>query len=300
MDCISYQMRRYQHLFGVGILHQSLVFTQTEKQLKPYLLKPYFLYIIGGLGITAGAHRLWAHRSYRARLPMRIVLAVFNSLAFQNDVIEWARDHRVHHKFSETNADPHNAKRGFFFAHVGWLLVRKHPDVNRKGKLLGVSDLMKDPVLRFQRRFYLPSVIVLCFLIPTIVPVFCWSESVINAYFICATLRYIVTLNFTWLVNSLAHMWGMRPYDVNINPAENVFVAMVSAGEGFHNYHHTFPQDYSTSEFGWCLNITKFFIDTCAVFGLSCDRKTIPEEIVEQRRRRTGDTRVVTAELKQE
>ncbi|XP_060573447.1 stearoyl-CoA desaturase-like isoform X2 [Ruditapes philippinarum] len=267
-------------IYGVYLIPKAKIST---------LVWAYILYLCGGLGITAGAHRLWAHRSYKAELPMRILLAIFNSLAFQNDVIEWARDHRVHHKFSETDADPHNAKRGFFFAHVGWLLVRKHPDVKRKGKLLDISDLLKDPVLRFQRRFYLPSVILMCFLMPTIVPAYCWGESLVNAYFICATLRYIITLNFTWLVNSLAHMWGMRPYDVRINPAENAFVALVSAGEGFHNYHHTFPHDYSTSEFGWRLNFTKFFIDICAALHLARDLKTIPKEIVEQRRRRTGD-----------
>ena len=73
-------------------------------------------------------------------------------LSFQNDIIEWCRDHRVHHKYSETDADPHNAKRGFFFAHIGWLLVRKHPDVKEKGKQLDLSDLYADPVCRFQRK----------------------------------------------------------------------------------------------------------------------------------------------------
>ena len=70
----------------------------------------------------------------------------------QNDIIEWARDHRVHHKYSETEADPHNAKRGFFFAHVGWLLVRKHPDVKEKGKAIEINDLYCDPVCMVQRK----------------------------------------------------------------------------------------------------------------------------------------------------
>lgn len=69
------------------------------------------LYLIGGLGITAGAHRLWAHRSYKARFPLRVILAVFNTIAFQDCALHWARDHRVHHKYSETDADPHNATR---------------------------------------------------------------------------------------------------------------------------------------------------------------------------------------------
>lgn len=74
------------------------------------------------------------------------------SIFFQNHVCEWARDHRVHHKFSETDADPHNATRGFFFSHMGWLLVRKHPDVKVKGKAIDMSDLEADPLLKFQKK----------------------------------------------------------------------------------------------------------------------------------------------------
>lgn len=91
----------------------------------------FILYIFGGIGITAGAHRLWAHRTYKATFPLRVILGILNTLAFQNDIYEWARDHRVHHKYSETDADPHNATRGFFFSHVGWLLCKKHPHVSK-------------------------------------------------------------------------------------------------------------------------------------------------------------------------
>jgi stearoyl-CoA desaturase (delta-9 desaturase) len=87
----------------------------------------FILWPITGLGITAGVHRLWAHRSYRANTPYRVLLMLMNSIANQGPIYHWARDHRVHHKFSETDADPHNATRGFFFAHMGWLLVKKHP-----------------------------------------------------------------------------------------------------------------------------------------------------------------------------
>jgi stearoyl-CoA desaturase (delta-9 desaturase) len=90
-------------------------------------LEAFILWPITGLGITAGVHRLWAHRSYNATLPYRVLLMLFNSIANQGPIYHWARDHRVHHKYSETDADPHNATRGFFFAHMGWLLVKKHP-----------------------------------------------------------------------------------------------------------------------------------------------------------------------------
>ncbi|PVD38623.1 hypothetical protein C0Q70_01239 [Pomacea canaliculata] len=247
------------------------------------------MYVMSGLGITAGAHRLWSHRSYKAKLPMRMILAIFNSMAFQNDVFEWARDHRAHHKYSETDADPHNAKRGFFFAHMGWLLLRKHPDVREKGRSLDLSDLYADPVVMFQRKYYKTSVLLCCFILPTFVPVYFWGESLSVAFYLPAVLRYALVLNATWLVNSAAHMWGNKPYDKNINPAQNLMVAFSAVGEGFHNYHHVFPHDYSTSEYGWHFNITTMFIDFMSLFGQAYDRRRIPTKVVVQRKARTGD-----------
>ncbi|KAJ7324462.1 hypothetical protein JRQ81_017482 [Phrynocephalus forsythii] len=246
-------------------------------------------FILSGLGITAGAHRLWSHRSYKATLPLRIFLAVINSMAFQNDIYEWARDHRGHHKFSETDADPHNATRGFFFSHVGWLLVRKHPDVIEKGKKLDLSDLKADKVVMFQRRFYKPSVLIMCFIVPSVVPWYFWGESLYNSFFIAAILRYTMILNATWLVNSAAHMYGNRPYDRNINPRENHLVVFGALGEGFHNYHHTFPFDYSTSEFGLKWNFTTAFIDLMCYLGLASDTKRASKDIILARKIRTGD-----------
>lgn len=131
---------------------------------------------------------------------------------FQNSVIEWSRDHRVHHKFSETDADPHNSKRGFFFSHVGWLLCRKHPDVKNKGRTIDMSDLKADRLLAFQDKYYLPLIIIFSLILPTLGPVFIWNESLKNA-FCLNILRLIHSLNMTWLVNSAAHIWGSKPYD---------------------------------------------------------------------------------------
>lgn len=138
-------------------------------------------------------------------------------------------------------------------------------------------------------RVYLPSVVLMCFVMPTVVPVYLWGEDVACAYFICSLLRYCAILNATWLVNSAAHLWGARPYDIRINPAENKMVAVLTVGEGFHNYHHTFPQDYTTSEFQYFLNFTSLFIDIFAFFGQAYDRKSMPLKFVDQRRHRTGD-----------
>ncbi|XP_056616804.1 stearoyl-CoA desaturase b isoform X1 [Triplophysa dalaica] len=273
-------------LLHIGALYGLILIPSTSALT---LMWSAVCFMISALGITAGVHRLWSHRSYKASLPLRIFLAAANSMAFQNDIYEWARDHRVHHKFSETNADPHNARRGFFFAHIGWLLVRKHPDVIKKGSRLDLSDLEADGVVMFQRRYYKLSVVVACFLIPMFVPWFFWQESLWVGYLIPGLLRYTVVLNVSWLVNSAAHMWGMRPYDHNINPRENKLVAFSAIGEGFHNYHHTFPHDYATSEFGSRLNVTKAFIDLMSYFGLASDCRRMPRETIMARVKRTGD-----------
>lgn len=248
------------------------------------------LYCISVFGITAGAHRLWAHRSYKAKLPLRILLAVFNTIAFQDCALHWARDHRVHHKFSETDADPHNAKRGFFFSHVGWLLCKKHPDVIEKGKSLDISDLLADPVLLFQRRYYLILMPLACFILPTITPMYFWNESFLNSFFVSTMFRWTFILNVTWLVNSAAHKWGDKPYDVNINPVQNPTVAAFAFGEGWHNYHHVFPWDYKTAELGsYRANYTTAFIDFFAKIGWAYELKSVSNKIIKTRVDRTGD-----------
>lgn len=274
----------YFHLAALYGLY--LVFTEAQWKTT---VAAFIMYWIGGLGITAGAHRLWAHKCYKAKFPLRMILMIFNCMAFENDIYEWSRDHRVHHKYSETDADPHNALRGFFFSHVGWLLVKKHPEVFRQGKKVDCSDLLQDPVVRFQRKHYLPLVAIFCFLIPTLVPMVLFGETWWNAFFIAAILRLVVLLNMTWLVNSAAHMWGNRPYDKHINPSENLLVTLGAIGEGFHNYHHTFPWDYRASEFGVKVNISTIFINLMAKIGWAYDLKMVSKDVIYQRKLRTGE-----------
>ena len=157
-------------------------------------------------------------------------------MSFQNDIYEWCRDHRIHHKYTETDADPHNVKRGFFFSHVGWLLVKKHPEV--KNKIIDMNDLTSDPIVMFQRKYYKELLFIIYALIPTLIPYYFWSESLLTSFFVCVMFRHCMTLNITWCVNSVAHMWGTRPYDKNID-AREATIRHVLMGEGFHNFHHT-------------------------------------------------------------
>jgi len=211
---------------------------------------------------------------------MKIILVLMNCVSFQNDIIEWSRDHRCHHKWTDTDADPHNVNRGFFFSHMGWLLTKKHPKIKEMGAKLDMSDLTSDPVLAFQRKFYLPLVVFFCFLLPTAIPVYFWKEVPLVAFYTAALFRYAFTLHATWFINSAAHTFGYRPYDVSISPAESVWTTVTAFGEGGHNYHHTFPQDYRTSEMSAAFNFTKLFIDFFAKIGWAYDLRVVDDQTI--------------------
>lgn len=144
-------------------------------------------------------------------------------------------------------------------------------------------------MIAFVFRFYLPSVVLLCFFFPIGLPHWLWNESLWNSLYVACLLRYCFTLNCTWLVNSAAHMWGFRPYDKNIIPRENYIVSILAHGEGYHNFHHTFPYDYATSEFKYGINFTTLFIDAMAFIGLAYDRKVALKENIQMRKLKTGE-----------
>lgn len=245
---------------------------------------------IAAFGVTGGAHRLWTHRSYKAKKPLQIILLICYSVAGQNKIYDWVRDHRVHHKFSETDADPHNSRRGFFFSHVGWLLQMKHPQVIRKGKATDLSDIAGDALITEYTKYFWLFKAIFCFILPTVVPVYLWSEKWKCAIFSQIFLRYALVLNSTWSVNSFAHIWGNKPFDKNIQPVENTYVAFLAAGEGWHNYHHVFPWDYKAAELGGhILNVTTLLLDFFAKIGWAYDLKTASPKLVEKYIKNQGD-----------
>lgn len=125
-----------------------------------YLLQ--FIILLGAaFGVTAGSHRYFTHRSYRANSSLKYFLIFLQTLSAQEDILKWVRDHRVHHKFTDTDADPHNSKRGFFFSHMGWLLIKKHPDVKTFGSKVDMSDLEHDKALLFHRKWVIAKFIIL-------------------------------------------------------------------------------------------------------------------------------------------
>ncbi|XP_036150662.1 acyl-CoA Delta(11) desaturase-like [Monomorium pharaonis] len=258
-------------LHAIGI-YSLLTFNYLENPLTT--LWTFGMYIIANIGVSGGAHRLWSHNSYKAKLSMRVLLLICFSISGQNTIYSWVRNHRLHHKYCDTNADPHNTKRGLFYTHIGWVMMKEHPELIEKSKKLDLSDVLSDSVVMFDKKYHMLLLLLFGFILPTAVPVYLWNETWERAIISQVFIRYMITLNSVWTINSIAHRWGTRPYNKNIGPANNNFVNFLTIGEGYHNFHHMFPWDYRSSEKGNNkFNYTTFFIDFCAKLGQAYDLK---------------------------
>ncbi|KAG9410044.1 hypothetical protein AC1031_018079 [Aphanomyces cochlioides] len=229
------------------------------------------LYHMSVLGITAGAHRLWAHKSYKAHGFVRFVLMLWNSIAHQGSIFEWSRWHRMHHRYAETDLDPHNIHRGAFHAHMGWRLLHPSPDILAALAKIPSDDLLQDWVVDFQDRFSNALNPLLCFGLPAVVAPLVWDEDAFVAFLVAGCLRHVLAMHATWLPNST--FYGSRPYNPSVCACDSPVVSFVTLGDGWQNWHHQFPQDYAASEHPWQFNPTKGFIDMCAMWGLAGQRQ---------------------------
>ncbi|XP_066580888.1 acyl-CoA Delta-9 desaturase-like [Prorops nasuta] len=268
-------------LYALTIFHTFHIYT---------MILLIVIHQISATGITAGPHRLWAHKSYKAKLPLKILIFLMYCTAGQSPIFHWARDHRVHHKYTDTSADPHNTQRGLFFSHVGWLLMKKDPTVIARGKQIDISDLKADPVVNIPNYIYYAVSILLFYLVP-VISVYFWNESAKNAIFALFFLRYALILNVTWSVNSFAHKFGSKPYDRTICPSENFLVSLTTCGEGWHNYHHAFPWDYRATEINLMdfTSTTTLFIKFFSKIGWAYDLKQPSEDLIKTVVKNRGD-----------
>ncbi|KAM0725348.1 Acyl-CoA Delta-9 desaturase [Formica fusca] len=257
------------------------------------------MYIISNFGASAGAHRFWSHKSFKAKLPLRILLLLCYSSSVQNRLGLWVRNHRMHHKYCDTDADPHNTQRGFFFTHIGWIMMKEHPKFIEKSKQINMSDFLSDPVVVFGEKYYLSLQLFFGFILPTIIPVYLWNETWARAIISQIFIRYIITLHTVWTINSIAHAWGTRPYDKNIKPTDNIIINYLTLGEGYHNYHHVFPWDYRAAEIGDNrMNYTTLFIDMFAKLGLAYDLKYPSMDLIKKTVFKRGDrTHLILSEV---
>jgi len=243
----------------------------------PTLILAIVYYSATGVGVTAGYHRLWAHTSYRASLPLQIFLAALGGGAVQGSIRWWARDHRAHHRYTDTSKDPYNIRKGVLYAHFGWMLMKQDPKF--KGRA-DITDLNESWVVREQHRHYLKVVLIVGLLIPCLIAGLGWNDW-LGGLIYPGILRIAVLQQSTFCVNSLAHWLGDQPFDDNHSPRDHLFTALVTFGEGYHNFHHEFPSDYRNAIELWQYDPTKWFIILMKSLGLASDLQTFSANAIE-------------------
>jgi len=241
----------------------------------------FFVFLAAnGFSITAGYHRLWAHRTYEAHWSVRLVFMIFGAMALQNSILIWATDHRRHHRFVDDNdADPYSAKRGFWFSHIGWMLRFYE---SGKQDFSNGRDLQADPLVRFQHRFYVPIVLATNLGFPLAIG---WMAGDLWGVFLLAgVLRLVLNHHFTFFINSLAHIWGTQPYNDNNTARDNPVLAFLTYGEGYHNFHHIFDRDYRNAVRWWQWDPTKWLICSLSWVGLTRKLQKVPDVTIEKAR----------------
>jgi stearoyl-CoA desaturase (Delta-9 desaturase) len=231
-----------------------------------------FFLVANGMAITGGYHRLWAHRSYDAHWSLRLFYLLFGTMAMQNSVIVWCSGHRTHHVHVDDNErDPYSARRGFWFSHIGWML-RDYP--SGRPDLSNVADLKRDPLLVFQDRHYVPLTVATHFGLPIAAGVV--FHDFWGMLLLAGVLRLVWAHHVTFFINSLAHMWGSRPYNEENSARDNPVVAVITYGEGYHNFHHSFAHDYRNGVRWWQWDPTKWMIAMLHLVGLTRRLKRTP------------------------
>jgi stearoyl-CoA desaturase (delta-9 desaturase) len=223
------------------------------------LLAAVLLYYVGvGLGISMGYHRLHTHRSYKLPRLLEYFLAVCATLTLEGGPIFWVATHRIHHQYSDKPGDPHSPRDGAWWSHIGWLLVGDSKHSNTKLMSKYAPDLAKDPFYVWLNNYHWVTILVLAAVLYTIggLPMMLWGTC----------LRVVVGLHATWLVNSATHMWGGRRFNTRDDSRNNLFVALISFGEGWHNNHHAHPTSarhglaWYELDLSWIqISILKFF-----------------------------------------
>jgi stearoyl-CoA desaturase (delta-9 desaturase) len=210
---------------------------------------------------------------------------IFGACAFENSVLHWASDHRRHHKHTDHDEDPYDITKGFFWAHIGWILFK----LNAEQPMDNVKDLRRDPLVRFQDKFYVLIAFVAGLIFPAVVGYFAMGGMVgaLAGFLVVGALRVVLVQQSTFFINSLCHCVGNQPYSTRCSARDSWIMALVTYGEGYHNYHHEFQHDYRNGVKPWNFDPTKWSIMLLHKLGLVSDL------------RRVATSKIVAAEMKE-
>lgn len=198
------------------------------------------MYYVRMFGLNTGYHRYFSHRSFKTNRWFQFFLALLGTLTVQKGVLWWAAHHRNHHKYSDTKDDVHSPTvQGLWWSHVGWVLSRKYD----KAPLETMRDFDKYPEIQWLNRHFMIPVIGMAVLLAVIggLSGFYWG-------FVVST---VLLWHGTFTVNSLAHLWGRRRYNTTDTSRNNLWIALITLGEGWHNNHHHYMNSARQGFFWW-------------------------------------------------
>jgi stearoyl-CoA desaturase (delta-9 desaturase) len=226
-----------------------------------------------GMAITVGYHRLLSHRTFKAHPAVEAVLLALGAAAWQGSALEWSVDHIQHHSHIDTEADPYNRRRGFWYSHIGWLLRRETGT-----QMARLPHFLKnDRLVMFQHRWYVPIAVAVSFILPLAL---CgWG-----GLLLVGAVRIVALHHTTWFINSWAHTGNQRPYNPDVTASDNWLLAIFTFGEGWHNYHHAFPNDYRNGVRKWDWDPSKWAIWGMSKLGLAYDLKRVNPATMWKRR----------------
>jgi stearoyl-CoA desaturase (Delta-9 desaturase) len=235
------------------------------------------LAILTSFSITAGYHRLFAHKTYEAKLPLRLLVLLFGASAFENSVLMWTSEHRRHHKHVDHDDDPYNITKGFFHAHIGWLLFKLNP----QPPFDNVPDLKRDRLVCWQHKYVHLLAVLVGFALPALAG-FLYDGWVgaLGGFLMGGIARVVAVQHTTFFINSACHCLGRQPYSTRCSARDSFFLALFTMGEGYHNYHHEFQYDYRNGVKPWQFDPTKWIIWVLSKVGVTSHlRRVDPEKI---------------------
>lgn len=227
-----------------------------------------FLWVATLMAITAGYHRLYAHRTYKVHPAVESILLFFGTLSVQGSVLQWAHDHRLHHRHVDTDDDPYETERGFWYPHLLWMFKDQARTEEKY-----VADLKQNRLLVWQDRYY--GAMMAASNLFVILLIGALTGDYLGAFVIAFLLRLFLAHHCTWFINSLAHMWGSKPYSTEHSAVNNFILALLTFGEGYHNYHHTFAGDYRNGVKWYQFDPPKYLIWVLSKLGLASDLRTM-------------------------
>ncbi|MEE6251296.1 MAG: fatty acid desaturase [Bdellovibrionota bacterium] len=231
----------------------------------------FTMYILTGMAITGGYHRLFSHRSYKAASWLKFLYLCFGAAAFQNSAMKWSADHRRHHAKVDTEQDPYSIKEGFWYSHILWILFKPEGEHSKE-----CPDLKKDRMLVLQDRYYIIVASLFGFLLPTLIG-YAFGDA-LGGLVYGGLLRVVVVHHCTFFINSLCHFVGKQTYTDENSARDSFVMALFTYGEGYHNFHHKFQGDYRNGLRWYHFDPTKWLIALMAWFGAAQSLVKVPDE----------------------